>query len=208
MDKVIFYLKNYAQLMLPYLAIFVPLYLLARGCWLVRRNQPMNFQRELCLGLLALYTLFVLAITVLPEISLNGGLVFSYPEGSFGPHNAGFQLVPGNFLNYLGFSLRYLGGGALVALIGNLCLFLPMGFLAQRCFGGRWWQYLLAGAGISLGIELFQLLLPRATDVDDLILNTLGMLGGYFLGNGYGSLVRRKREKEQGSSHGKVKGEE
>ena len=92
MDKVLFYLKDYALLMLPYLAIFVPLYLLARGCWLVRRNQPMNFQ--------------------------------------------------------------------------------------------------------------------RATDVDDLILNTLGMLCGYFLGNGYGRLVRRKREKEQDSSHGKVKGEE
>lgn len=200
LDKILFYLKEYAQIMLPYLAIFIPLYLLARGCWLLRRKQPMNFnfRRELCMGLLALYSLFILAITVLPEISLGSGIRLSYPEGSFGPHNAGAQLIPGNFLNYLGFSLKHLGGGALVALIGNLCLFMPIGFLAQRCFGGAWWQYLLAGAGISLGIELFQLLLPRATDIDDLIFNTLGMLGGHFLGKGYSRLVRRKA-REQGS---------
>lgn len=178
--------------MLPYLAVFVPLYLLARGCLLLRRKKPMEFRRELCLGLLALYALFVLAITVLPEISLFHGIRFSYPDGSFGPHNAGVQPIPGNFLRYLGFSLKYLGGGALVALIGNLFLFTPMGFLAQRCFGGAWWQYLLAGAGISLGIELFQLLLPRATDIDDLIFNALGMLGGYFLGRGYARLAGRR----------------
>ena len=192
MDKILFYLEKYAQLMLPYLAVFVPLYLLARGCLLLRRKKPMEFRRELCLGLLALYALFVLAVTVLPEISLFHGIRFSYPDGSFGPHNAGVQPIPGNFLRYLGFSLKYLGGGALVALIGNLFLFAPMGFLAQRCFGGAWWQYLLAGAGISLGIELFQLLLPRATDIDDLIFNALGMLGGYFLGRGYARLAGRR----------------
>ena len=186
------YLDYYARLMLPYLAVFIPLYLLARGCWILRRGQPMEFRHELKLGLLALYALFVLAVTVLPEISLSRGIRFSYAEGSFGPHNAGIQLIPGNFLRYLGFSLKYLGGGALVALIGNLCLFAPMGFLAQRCFGGAWWQYLLAGAGISLGIELFQLLLPRATDIDDLIFNALGMLGGYFLGRGYARLAGRR----------------
>ena len=114
LDKILFYLKEYAQIMLPYLAIFIPLYLLARGCWLLRRKQPMNFnfRRELCMGLLALYSLFILAITVLPEISLGSGIRLSYPEGSFGPHNAGAQLIPGNFLNYLGFSLKHLGGGA------------------------------------------------------------------------------------------------
>ena len=80
----------------------------------------------------------------------------------------------------------------------GLCPMFTIGFLAQRCFGGAWWQYLLAGAGISLGIELFQLLLPRATDIDDLIFNTLGMLGGYFLGRGYARLAHRRGAREQG----------
>ena len=44
----------------------------------------------------------------------------------------------------------------------------------------------------------FYQLQGRTGDIDDLIFNTLGMLGGHFLGTGYSRLVRRKA-REQGS---------
>ncbi|MGI5894586.1 MAG: VanZ family protein [Candidatus Merdivicinus sp.] len=65
--------------------------------------------------------------------------------------------------------------------LGNIAVFVPLGFfppLLWRKFQ-KWWKVLLFGCGISVLIELTQLLLPRGTDVDDIWLNTLGALVGY-----------------------------
>ena len=43
----------------------------------------------------------------------------------------------------------------------------------------RFWKALLLGCGISVFIELTQLLLPPGTDIDDVWLNTLGAAAGY-----------------------------
>lgn len=43
------------------------------------------------------------------------------------------------------------------------------------------WKTALFGFGVSLFIEATQLILPRGTDVDDLLLNTFGTLLGYAL---------------------------
>ena len=50
----------------------------------------------------------------------------------------------------------------------------------MRSGGKRFRKVLLAGAGLSLAIEIIQLLLPDSvTDIDDLMLNTLGVAIGY-----------------------------
>ncbi|MBS5645646.1 MAG: VanZ family protein [Clostridiales bacterium] len=141
----------------------------------------------------------MLTVTVLPEVSMQRGLNLYYPGGSFGAHNAtSWNLVPGNFLNYVGNSLQYYGGAALyVSLLGNVCLFVPLGLLAVLCYGGAWWKYLAAGAAFSICIEMFQLLLPRATDIDDVLCNTAGMLLGYLLGRLCLRLSGRKKPAPQ-----------
>ncbi len=67
---------------------------------------------------------------------------------------------------------------------GNIVLFVPFGLLlvlvSRSC--QRLHITLLAGAGLSLFIELLQLFGTRGTDIDDIILNTLGTLCGYILG--------------------------
>lgn len=85
--------------------------------------------------------------------------------------------------------------GPVVNTLGNLALFVPVGFLAVllwRTFSrpdpsrpawhrrGVLWAT-CAGAVLSLGIEVAQFVFARGyTDVDDLILNTLGAtLGGW-----------------------------
>ena len=70
-------------------------------------------------------------------------------------------------------------------LIGNIALFVPFGLLAAllwRCFG--WWKALLTGGGITLFIECCQLFVGRTFDVDDLMLNTLGVFAGFLLALG------------------------
>lgn len=67
-------------------------------------------------------------------------------------------------------------------LIGNIVMFLPIGFFPRLLFRKwSWWKSLLAGFGASASIELAQLFTTRSTDIDDVILNTLGALLGWCL---------------------------
>lgn len=65
----------------------------------------------------------------------------------------------------------------------NVILFVPLGFflpvLWQRFRKGS--ACLLFGFGLSLAIELLQMMTFRATDVNDLITNTAGTLLGFLL---------------------------
>lgn len=65
----------------------------------------------------------------------------------------------------------------------NVLLFLPFGLLAPLLWRGlqRWQYTACAGLSVSLLIELSQLCNNRRTDVDDLILNTVGAVLGYLL---------------------------
>jgi glycopeptide antibiotics resistance protein len=73
--------------------------------------------------------------------------------------------------------------GELADLFGNVLLFAPLGFLLPLLVPAirRWWQVLAVGAGISLLIELYQLIWPlvRKANVDDLLMNALGALLGF-----------------------------
>lgn len=71
---------------------------------------------------------------------------------------------------------------ALLNLIGNTAMFLPLGIVWPAVFKklDSHWKVITAGFGVSLTIEVLQLpFFDRATDIDDLILNTLGFLMGY-----------------------------
>ena len=62
---------------------------------------------------------------------------------------------------------------------GNLFWFAPAGVLV-RLRGGRLWQAALAGFGLSLLVETAQFILGSGvSELDDLILNTLGALLGF-----------------------------
>lgn len=64
--------------------------------------------------------------------------------------------------------------------MGNVAMFLPFGFfvpLLWRRFG--WLRAVTLGAGITLFVETCQLAVGRAFDIDDLMLNALGVLLGY-----------------------------
>jgi len=81
-------------------------------------------------------------------------------------------------------SVRFL----VVDVVGNVAAFIPIGFAVAGSIegngGSRLWFATGVGALLSLFIELVQLnIATRATDVDDLIFNTLGAAigGGVFV---------------------------
>ena len=72
----------------------------------------------------------------------------------------------------------------LLNVIGNVAMFIPSGIVLPIVYKrlDTFGRVLVAGAGISLCIEIIQLpFRVRATDIDDLVLNTVGVIVGYGL---------------------------
>ena len=70
----------------------------------------------------------------------------------------------------------------LINVIGNSTMFIPLGIVWPSVFRklDTHKKVIAAGVGFSLCIEIFQLpFFDRVTDIDDLILNSLGFLIGY-----------------------------
>ena len=75
-----------------------------------------------------------------------------------------------------------LWGAVLVNFPGNVIIFMPVGFFtALFSAKPRLWKSTLWAFALSLSIEILQLFISRGTDVDDLILNTLGGLLGFLI---------------------------
>ena len=97
-----------------------------------------------------------------------------------------YNLLPfetiGRFLRLLGSSQGGLRTHAFINLIGNVVMFIPLGFFLPKLW--KWQQKLLrtllTTALIILLVELTQMFtLVGTCDTDDLILNTLGAAIGY-----------------------------
>ena len=67
-------------------------------------------------------------------------------------------------------------------LLGNVIMFFPIGFFCMLLWRGDCVKrILLTGFLTALGIEIIQLSVGRTFDIDDILLNTLGvLLGGLF----------------------------
>lgn len=77
----------------------------------------------------------------------------------------------------------------------NVILFIPLGFLLPyiwkryRCF----WKVTLTGLLLSLAIEVGQLFNRRCSDINDLLMNTLGAVIGYGIWVAFVKIFRKKK---------------
>lgn len=80
------------------------------------------------------------------------------------------------------------GGWFWFMLVGNIMMFIPIGFCPGLLWRKwTWWKALLVGFCTSSAIEFVQFFIGRSTDIDDVILNTTGAVLGYAL---YGMLTK------------------
>ena len=86
--------------------------------------------------------------------------------------------------------------GWLINILGNMAMFIPVGLIWPFCFKqlNTVGKTVLAGAAFTLFIEITQLpFYSRCSDIDDLILNTLGVLVGTAIYFGVKRLKTRKK---------------
>ena len=151
------------------------LWLLVRGYFAVR-TKTIRWKREVQLILVYICLIVVVRFTFCPFGKVDGQiqpLLFD-PGRIFPPR---INLVP---LIYL---LDYLiVGEAVLNVVGNTAMFIPIGIIWPMVFKelDSHGKVIAAGVGFSLCIEVLQLpFFDRVTDIDDLILNSVGFLIGY-----------------------------
>ncbi len=152
-------------------------WLAIRAALWIKRGR-IDWKREALLLLMLVNLAVLLRITFFPMTRLNGRVqpLILY-TGAVWPFRV--NLIP--FVRLLDFADRR---EMLLNVIGNTAMFIPGGILLPILYRklDNFWKTLAAGAGISLCIELLQLPFSvRATDIDDLIFNTLGTALGYGL---------------------------
>jgi glycopeptide antibiotics resistance protein len=98
---------------------------------------------------------------------------------------AGTRTGPGNFVPLKTIIPLLTGRGnhliALVNLLGNIIPFMPIGLLAPLVFRSfSWWKALVLGVVTGLTCEVMEVIFRVGIfDVDDVILNALGVILGY-----------------------------
>ena len=145
----------------------------------LRKKRRTTMRHEVGLSAFALFLFGLAMLTVVPIVAITAsGPIFRPLSLDLRRVNLiPFHVFTQTFTN--GFHIRSMPY-FLVNFLGNILMFLPVGFCPPLLWRRRtMWKTLLTGFGISLFIELFQLFQDRGTDVDDLWLNTLGVLLGY-----------------------------
>ena len=142
------------------------------------RTKTFSFRRELELLLIYICLIVVARFTFFPFSKVDGRiqpLIFDATK-VFPPR---VNFLPIVYL--LDYEIRR---EALINVIGNTAMFIPIGILWPAVFRklDSHRKVIAAGVGFSLLIEILQLpFFDRVTDIDDLLLNSLGFLTGYAL---------------------------
>jgi glycopeptide antibiotics resistance protein len=155
--------------------VFLAIWLLIRiAIWI--KQKRIDWKREALSLLMYINLAVILRFTFFPMSKVDGHiqpLVFDIATAF--PFRV--NLLP--LLNLFDYDSKR---DLLLNVIGNAAMFVPSGIVLPIVYKrfNTFWKVLLAGIGISLCIEIIQLPFSvRATDIDDLILNTIGVIAGY-----------------------------
>lgn len=168
-------LRRYALWSIPtiFLALIILLCLFPIRRHRIRnKNMSISIAHELGLILFTIYLAILLSITLdLDKIWVP--LYHAWPISKIHWFSGGIDLNLFRDIDSL---------WQVVMLVGNIVLFIPMGFFIPLLFRyNKWWNVILLAFIVSLSIECTQLVIGRTFDIDDIITNGLGSLFGWIL---------------------------
>ncbi|WP_040036931.1 VanZ family protein [Bacillus thermotolerans] len=151
--------------------VIIFLWLIFKGINIFFKKKKIDLKQEVTNLLFLVSILWIIGMTIFPiEIGI---------PNRYGPSN---NFIPfssiSNLIDHFYFMVP------LKNIAGNIILFVPFGFMLTLKFNklNGLMAPVIAGIMSSTFIEIVQLLLPsRAFDIDDIILNTLGTMIGFFV---------------------------
>ena len=148
------------------------------ACWILVRSlvcfkaKAFRWQRELELLLVYICLIVVARFTFFPFSKVDGKVQpLIFDAAHIFPLRLNF--IP--LVNLFDYEIRR---EAIINVVGNTTMFLPIGIIWPLVFRDldSHKKIIAAGVGLSACIEILQLPFDRVTDIDDLILNSLGFL--------------------------------
>ena len=176
------YVGDFLQVLPVALAVAV-LYGLLRRQKLLRSGSGWSLRHELPGILLVCYLVGLLALVATPSnlwTEVWYRLFYGQSSGNSLPLFQGvYDFIPTLHLDFSGENL------------GNILLFIPFGLLYPWAKGAGWRRTLAGGFLLSLVIEVWQPVVSRSFDINDLILNSAGAAIGWLLFLALRPLLRR-----------------
>ena len=132
-----------------------------RIAYLIKNNQRFCFYKELSVLIFILYVMCLFEVVTIQD------------------HNYGLS----NFIPFREIFRYEIGSRLFIKnIIGNILLFLPYGYFASEYLKSKKvWPICFLTMIVSITIECVQLNIGRTFDIDDVILNTIGGVLGYYL---------------------------
>ena len=160
------------------------LYIIFRFLKLKKSNGDINYKKE------SLYLIFVCYIVGLFNLVLVPrnfwdiiwyNIFYNFNENPFaGIFDFSYNFIPTIYKIIIGEYTLDSWGKTMI--VGNLLMFIPMGILLSLCLKSisrkDMFKYALL---IPLAIEVIQLVVGRSFDIDDLVMNFLGIVIGYYI---------------------------
>lgn len=195
-------IMNYFADMSAYMLAAAAIYLVIRVIYFKKSKKKPDLTKEISTTLLIALAVGILSQTVFPQINFGvgdgfylnfSGLVLGYENGGFF-----YELMPDaeRSLNLVPFkticAFLFSEGNAylpkdvlntrrVINLLGNVFLFVPLGFLLPLSYkkAEKFGIMFLIGSAYVLFIEITQHFIYRISDIDDYILNMLGIMLGF-----------------------------
>lgn len=160
------------------------LYIIFRFLKLKKNNSDINYKREILYLIFICYIVGLFNLVLVPINFWNiiwYNIFYNFNENPFaGIFDFSYNFIPTIYKIIIG---EYTPDSWVKAMIvGNFLMFIPMGILLSLCFENVNKKNIFKCAVlIPLAIEVLQLVVGRSFDIDDLVMNFLGIVIGYFI---------------------------
>ena len=160
------------------------LYIIFRFLKLKKNNSDINYKREILYLIFICYIVGLFNLVLVPINFWNiiwYNIFYNFNENPFaGIFDFSYNFIPTIYKIIIG---EYtLDSWVKAMIVGNFLMFIPMGILLSLCFENvnkkNIFKYAVL---IPLAIEVLQLVVGRSFDIDDLLMNFLGIVIGYFI---------------------------
>ena len=183
MRLILTYLSN----MLTYIIVALPIYLICRLIFIKKTKKQVKVFNEILLTIFILYIIGLASQTIVPywnmgiysdtgKFYFNIGLTNSISEINLIPFKTLYEYL---FVNNT--SVSSWSSVSILNIFANMLLFLPLGLLTPLIWEkyDSFYKILTLGLISTCLIEFIQIFIGRSTDIDDVILNTIGIIIGY-----------------------------
>lgn len=164
-----------------------------------KRRKTKDKKHEILMILFIAYLAGLASQTVVPRFgfgvaSNTGKFYFDVYIGSLGHINLiPFRSIAQQLAGEIGVNANDIASVAVLNLAANLLLFSPLGFFLPTIWDKliSFKRTVLAGLCIVVLIEMIQFFIGRSADIDDVILNVVGIAVGYCIYKGVKILLHR-----------------